>query len=45
MIIKYFGGNSGIKEIFGCHHMKYNVFDNDIIITGFPLLNIYKNKC
>ena len=37
-IIRYFGGNSGIKEIFGCHHMKYNVFDNDIIITGFLVI-------
>ena len=39
-ILKLFKSQNGIKEIFGCHHMKYLVFDNDVILTGF--LKIYK---
>jgi len=25
---------SGIREIFGVHHMKFYVFDNDVILSG-----------
>jgi len=30
---------SGFREIFGTHHMKINIFDNNVLITG--LNNIY----
>lgn len=26
---------SGLREIFGVHHMKFYVFDNDVILTGY----------
>ena len=39
-LIKILSSNKGLKEIFGCHHMKYLVFDNDIILTGL-ILNYY----
>lgn len=30
---KYFGGP--MKEIFGVHHIKAHVFDNNVLITGY----------
>jgi hypothetical protein len=33
---KYFSGP--MKEIFGVHHIKAHVFDNNVLITGYVLL-------
>ena len=30
-----------LREIFGVHHMKYYIFDNDVIITGANLSEDY----
>jgi hypothetical protein len=37
---KYFSGP--MKEIFGVHHIKAHVFDNNVLITGYVLLIGFK---
>ena len=32
---------SGIREIFGVHHIKAHVFDDDVLITGANLSEDY----
>jgi CDP-diacylglycerol--glycerol-3-phosphate 3-phosphatidyltransferase len=32
---------SVLREVFGIHHMKFYVFDNDVIITGANLSEDY----
>lgn len=33
--------NGALREIFGVHHMKFGVFDNDVMITGANLSEDY----
>ena len=33
--------NSPLREIFGVHHMKANVFDNNVLLTGANLSEDY----
>lgn len=33
--------NSPLREIFGVHHMKAHVFDNNVMITGANLSEDY----
>jgi CDP-diacylglycerol--glycerol-3-phosphate 3-phosphatidyltransferase len=32
---------SPLREVFGIHHMKFYIFDNDVIITGANLSEDY----
>lgn len=40
-ILKGKMSNSPLREVFGVHHMKAHVFDNDVLLTGANLSEDY----
>ena len=37
----YGDNTSGIREMFGVHHMKFYIFDDNVLITGANLSEDY----
>lgn len=39
--VRQYGQSGGLREIFGVHHMKLHVFDDNVLITGANLSDDY----